>query len=243
MRSDVNNPSFVWGALRKVLPQGATDGTDNVRGLRLTADGHGAVFDIKEVSALSSFTLARMPSSSLSPPWLELPLPCMRGGGGGARMPSPLFSLPHPRLTRRPPPPPPVHSLSSWNRSPRCSTLTNGSPWSMISPSSPHPRTAAARASGRAAARGEARAATRGAAETGAILGARGAAGGAAGAAGAAAAAGEAAPRAAGGAADLGEAGAGATGMGAAVAGGETREMQFRSSSSIGHFKAYLLKS
>lgn len=50
MRSDVNNPSFVWGALRKVLPAGATDGTDNVRGLRLTADGHGAVFDLKEVS-------------------------------------------------------------------------------------------------------------------------------------------------------------------------------------------------
>ena len=49
MRSEVNNPSFVWGALRKILPAGATDGTDNVRNLRLTADGHGAVFDVKQV--------------------------------------------------------------------------------------------------------------------------------------------------------------------------------------------------
>ena len=48
MRSHVPSAGFVWGALRKVLPDGACDGTDGVRSMRLTADGHGAVFDVKE---------------------------------------------------------------------------------------------------------------------------------------------------------------------------------------------------
>ena len=47
-RSQVTSPSFIWGALRKVLPSGTTDGVDNVRSMRLTADGYGGVFDISE---------------------------------------------------------------------------------------------------------------------------------------------------------------------------------------------------
>ena len=48
MRSRVPNTGFVWGALRRVLPEGACEGVENVRSMRLTADGHGAVFDVKE---------------------------------------------------------------------------------------------------------------------------------------------------------------------------------------------------
>ncbi len=48
MRQEVNGPSYIWGALRKILPDGATDGTDQVRNMRLTKDGRGAVFDLQE---------------------------------------------------------------------------------------------------------------------------------------------------------------------------------------------------
>mmetsp|Transcript_31634 Transcript_31634/g.78297 ORF Transcript_31634/g.78297 Transcript_31634/m.78297 type:complete len:679 (-) Transcript_31634:409-2445(-) len=48
MNKDVPNTGYVWGALRRVLPEGTTEGTDNVRGMQLTNDGMGAVFDVKE---------------------------------------------------------------------------------------------------------------------------------------------------------------------------------------------------
>jgi ATP-dependent RNA helicase DDX21 len=48
MNKDVPNTGYVWGALRKVLPEGTTEGTDNIRGMQLTADGKGAVFDVKD---------------------------------------------------------------------------------------------------------------------------------------------------------------------------------------------------
>ena len=48
MRQKVQSAGFVWGALRRVLPEGACEGVDNVRHMRLTADGFGAVFDVKE---------------------------------------------------------------------------------------------------------------------------------------------------------------------------------------------------
>ena len=35
-------------ALRKVLPAGACEGTENVRFMKLTLDGYGAVFDVSE---------------------------------------------------------------------------------------------------------------------------------------------------------------------------------------------------
>ena len=48
MKAEVPSMGFVWGALRKVLPEGMTEAaTNNVRGMQLTACGHGAVFDIK----------------------------------------------------------------------------------------------------------------------------------------------------------------------------------------------------
>ena len=53
MRSEVSAPGYIWGALRRVLPEGACEGTDNVRSMRLTADGHGAVFDVAQVATLS----------------------------------------------------------------------------------------------------------------------------------------------------------------------------------------------
>ena len=48
MRSAVPNTGFVWGAIRKLLPEGACEGVDNVRLVKLTADGRGAVFDVAE---------------------------------------------------------------------------------------------------------------------------------------------------------------------------------------------------
>ncbi|KAL1518695.1 hypothetical protein AB1Y20_002982 [Prymnesium parvum] len=48
MRQQVHSCGYVWGALRKVLPDGACEGTESIRCMRLTADGYGAVFDIKE---------------------------------------------------------------------------------------------------------------------------------------------------------------------------------------------------
>ena len=42
MKAEVPSADFVWGALRKVLPEGCTEGAMNVRGMQLTSDGHGA---------------------------------------------------------------------------------------------------------------------------------------------------------------------------------------------------------
>ena len=39
--------TFVWNALRRALPPGATEGNEKVRGMQLTADEKGAVFDFK----------------------------------------------------------------------------------------------------------------------------------------------------------------------------------------------------
>ncbi len=47
-RPQVRAAGFVWGALRRVLPEGACEGTEQVRSMRLTADGHGAVFDVSD---------------------------------------------------------------------------------------------------------------------------------------------------------------------------------------------------
>ena len=53
MKAEVPSMGFVWGALRKILPEGTTDGTSNVRGMQLTACGHGAVFDVKATLTLA----------------------------------------------------------------------------------------------------------------------------------------------------------------------------------------------
>ena len=36
MKAEVPSMGFVWGALRKILPEGMTDGTSNVRGMHPT---------------------------------------------------------------------------------------------------------------------------------------------------------------------------------------------------------------
>eukprot|EP00966_Prymnesium_polylepis_P018678 430157-Prymnesium_polylepis.1 len=47
-RQEVQSAGFVWGALRRVLPEGATDDGELARGMRLTADLHGAIVDLSE---------------------------------------------------------------------------------------------------------------------------------------------------------------------------------------------------
>ena len=69
MKKPVPSMGFVWGALRSVLPEGATDGTENVRHMQLTADGHGAVFDMK--AALLKEELKAFLSSEKNS-WLQL---------------------------------------------------------------------------------------------------------------------------------------------------------------------------
>jgi hypothetical protein len=50
----INALGFVWNALRKVFPEGFTDGSATVRGLQLTVDEMGAVLDVKVESSSSS---------------------------------------------------------------------------------------------------------------------------------------------------------------------------------------------
>ena len=71
MRSRVPNAGFVWGALRRVLPEGACEGTDNVRSMRLTADGFGAVFDLNE-DLLDHPGLAEQLASEDERAWLRI---------------------------------------------------------------------------------------------------------------------------------------------------------------------------
>ena len=85
MRSEIHGPGFIFGALRKVLPEGHCEGTENIRHMKLTADGRGAVFDVNE----ATLELLRPTLDAASNDWLKLAeeLPTLKeegyGGGGG----------------------------------------------------------------------------------------------------------------------------------------------------------------
>ena len=73
----IQSLGFVWAALRRAFPEGFTDfrsdGMDNVRGMTLTADSSGAVFDVrvnqndgKAANAASSSSSSSASSASSS---------------------------------------------------------------------------------------------------------------------------------------------------------------------------------
>eukprot|EP00322_Chrysochromulina_rotalis_P013352 CAMPEP_0115882808 /NCGR_PEP_ID=MMETSP0287-20121206/29205_1 /TAXON_ID=412157 /ORGANISM="Chrysochromulina rotalis, Strain UIO044" /LENGTH=759 /DNA_ID=CAMNT_0003338917 /DNA_START=1 /DNA_END=2284 /DNA_ORIENTATION=- len=88
MRTPVQSAGFVFGALRKVLPEGQCEGTDNVRHMKLTADGRGAVFDVNEstlellLPSLESDKNDWLRRLDELPPLLEQPRDAGGFGGG-----------------------------------------------------------------------------------------------------------------------------------------------------------------